>query len=94
MFGRDGEPVYDSQVSVTAASELRKLDQQTIDLLGLAAPRRSITATIDAGIDARLAENERLLQARLVELQAENERLRRQLPAADVVDAEVIEEAG
>ena len=94
VFGRDGEPVYDSQVSVTAASELRKLDQQTIDLLGLAAPRRSITATINAGIDARLAENERLLQARLVELQAENERLRRQLPAADVVDAEVIEEAG
>jgi hypothetical protein len=94
VFGRDGEPVYDSQVSVTAAAELRKLDQQTIDLLGLAAPRRSITATIDAGLDARLAANEQLLQARLVELQAENERLRRQLPAADVVEAEVVEEAG
>ena len=49
VFGRDGEPVYDSQVSVAAAAELRKLDQQAIDLLGLAAPRRSITAMVDAG---------------------------------------------
>lgn len=94
VFDRDGNPVYDSQVSVTAAAELRKLDQQEIDLLGLAAPRRSITATIDAGIDARLAENERLLQARLVELQAENERLRRQLPSAEVLEAVVVEEIG
>lgn len=94
VFGRDGEPVYDSQVSVTAASELRKLDQQTIDLLGLSAPRRSITATIDAGLDARLAAGEQLLQARLVELTAENERLRRQIAPADVHEAEVVEEAG
>jgi hypothetical protein len=27
VFGRDGEPVYDSQVSLQAAAELRKLDQ-------------------------------------------------------------------
>jgi hypothetical protein len=92
VFGRDGAPVYDTQVSVQAAAELRKLDQQTIDLLGLAAPRRSITATIDAGLDARLAENERLLQARLVELQAENERLRRQIAPADVHEAVLVDD--
>jgi len=94
VFGRDGEPVYDSQVSVTAAAELRKLDQQEIDLLGLAAPRRSVTATFDATLDARLAANEQLLQARLVELQAENAMLRRQLEPGDVHEAEVIEDAG
>jgi hypothetical protein len=95
VFGRDGEPVYDSQVSVTAAAELRKLDQQTIDLLGLAAPRRSITAMVDAGLDAWLAENERLLQTRLAELTAENEMLRRQIaPAGVIEEAEIVEEAG
>ena len=94
VFGRDGEPVYDSQVQVTAAAELRKLDQQTIDLLGLAAPRRTVTAMVDATLDARLAQNEQLLQARLVELQAENERLRRQIAPADVHEAVIVEEAG
>jgi len=39
-----------------AAAELRKVEQQEIDLLGLAAPRRSVTATIDASLDARLAQ--------------------------------------
>jgi hypothetical protein len=94
VFDRDSNPVYDTQVSVAAASELRKLDQQTIDLLGLSAPRRSITATIDAGIDARLAENEKLLQGRLIELQNENAMLRRQISPADVVEAVVVDEAG
>jgi DNA-binding transcriptional regulator LsrR (DeoR family) len=93
VYDDDGRPVYDDAVSLTAASELRKLDQQTIDLLGLAAPRRSITATIDAGLDARLAANEQLLQARLVELTAENERLRRQIAPADVHEAVIVEEA-
>ena len=81
-------------MSLTAAAELRKLDQQEIDLLGLSAPRRSITATIDAGLDARLAANEQLLQARLAELTAENERLRRQIAPADVHEAVIVEEAG
>jgi len=94
VYDDDGNPVYDDTVSLTAASELRKLDQQETGLLGLAAPRRSITATIDAGLDARLAANEQLLQARLAELTAENERLRRQLPPGNVIEAEVIEEAG
>jgi hypothetical protein len=49
VYDRNGDPVYDDTVALTAAAELRKLDQQEIDLLGLAAPRRSITATIDAG---------------------------------------------
>jgi len=94
VYDNAGVPIYDDTVSLTAAAELRKLEQQEIDLLGLAAPRRSITAMVDAGLDARLAENERLLQARLVELQAENERLRRQIAPADVHEADVIEEAG
>jgi hypothetical protein len=92
VYSDDGEPVYDDAVALTAAAELRKLEQQEIDLLGLAAPRRSITAMVDAGLDARLAENERLLQGRLVELQAENARLRRQIAPADVHEAEVVEE--
>lgn len=94
VFSRDGEPVFDSQVSVTAAAELRKLDQMEVALLGLAAPKRSITATIDAGLDAKLAANEALLQRRLAELMAENERLRRQIAPADVHDVEVLGEAG
>lgn len=93
VYDDDGKPIYDDAVSLTAAGELRKLDQQTIDLLGLAAPRRSITATIDAGLDAKLAANEQLLQARLVELQAENERLRRQIAPADVHEAVIVEDA-
>jgi hypothetical protein len=92
VYDDDGNPVYDDDtVSLTAAAELRKLDQREIDLLGLVAPRRSITAMVDAGLDARLAENERLLQGRLAELQAENERLRRRIGPGDVVEAEVIE---
>jgi hypothetical protein len=92
VYDDDGNPVYDDTVSLTAAAELRKLDQQEIDLLGLAAPRRSVTATIDASLDARLAVNEQLLQARLVELQAENERLRRQIAPANVLEAVVVDE--
>ena len=76
VYDRSGNPVHDDAVALTAAAELRKLDEQEINLLGLAAPRRTVTATIDASLDARLAANEQLLQARLVELQAENERLR------------------
>jgi hypothetical protein len=94
VYDDDGNPVYDAAVSLTAAAELRKLDQQEIDLLGLSAPRRSITAMVDAGLDARLAANEQLLQARLVELQAENERLRRQIAPADVLEAIVVDEGG
>ena len=94
VFDRDDNPVYDDSVSLIAAAELRKLDQQEIDLLGLAAPRRTVTATIDASLDARLAAGEQLLQARLVELTAENERLRRQIAPVEVLEAEVIEEAG
>jgi hypothetical protein len=94
VFDLDGNPIYDDTVSLTAAAELRKLDQQEIDLLGLSAPRRSITAMVDAGLDARLAANERLLQARLAELTAENERLRRQIAPADVLEAVIVEEAG
>ena len=91
---KQGEPVFDDSVALAAATELRKLDQQTIDLLGLAAPRRSVTATIELGLDERLAANEQLLQGRLAELMAENARLRRQLEPADVVDVEVLDEAG
>ena len=94
VFDLDGNPIYDDAVSLTAAAELRKLDDQEIRLLGLEPPRRSITATIDAGLDAKLAANEHLLQARLAELQAENERLRRQIAPADVVEAVVVDEAG
>jgi hypothetical protein len=94
VYDDDGNPIYDDTVSLTAAAELRKLDQQEIDLLGLAAPRRSVTATIDATLDARLAANEQLLQARLVELTAENERLRRQIAPANVLEAVVVDEGG
>jgi hypothetical protein len=93
VFTKQGEPVYDDAVALSAASELRKLDQQTIDLLGLAAPRRSVTATIELGLDERLAANEQLLQARMVELMAENERLRRQLEPGDVHEAVIVDEA-
>ena len=51
MYDRSGNPVYDDSVALTAAAELRKLDQQEIDLLGLAAPRRTISATIELGLD-------------------------------------------
>ena len=94
VYDRSGNPVHDDAVALTAASELRKLDEQEINLLGLAAPRRTVTATIDASLDARLAANEQLLQARLVELQAENERLRRQIAPPDVIEAVVVDEAG
>jgi len=89
VFDSEGNPIYDDTVSLTAAAELRKLKQQEIDLLGLAASRRSVTATIDA----RLAQNEQLLQARLAELTAENERLRRQFAPANVLEAVIVDEA-
>ena len=94
VFDRAGNPVYDDSVSLAAAGELRKLDQQEIDLLGLAAPRRSVTATIELGLDERLAANEQLLQARMAELMVENERLRRALSPGDVIEAEVLGEVG
>jgi hypothetical protein len=94
VFDRDGEPVYDDAVSLTAAAEMRKLDQMEIHLLGLEAPRRTISATIELDLDARLAAGEQLLRARLLELTAENERLRRQLGPGDVIEAEVLGEAG
>jgi len=94
VYDKQGNPVYDDAVALAAASELRKLDQQTIDLLGLAAPRRSVTATIELGLDERLAANEQLLQARLAELMAENERLRREIEPGHVHEIEVLGEAG
>lgn len=94
VYDDDGNPIYDDAVALTAAAELRKLDQQEIDLLGLAAPRRSVTATIELGLDERLAANEQLLQGRMAELVEENERLRRQIEPGDVLDAEVLDEAG
>jgi hypothetical protein len=99
VYDKNGNPVYDDAVALTAAAELRKLDEQEINLLGLAAPRRSVTATIELGLDERLAANEQLLQARMLELMGENERLRRQLgpgdvQEADVLEAQVLEEAG
>lgn len=94
VFDRDGNPVYDDAVALTAAAELRKLDQQEIDLLGLAAPRRSVTATIELGLDERLAANEQLLAGRMAELVGENERLRRQIAPAGVLEAVIVEEAG
>ena len=94
VFDRDGNPVYDDTVSLTAAAELRKLDQMEIHLLGLEAPRRTISATIELDLDGRLQEGERLLQGRMAELMQENERLRRQLEPGDVLEAEVLDEAG
>ena len=92
VYDKSGNPVYDDGVALTAAAELRKLDQQEIDLLGLAAPRRSVTATIELGLDERLAANEQLLGARLAELMEENARLRRQLEPGDIHDADVVDE--
>jgi hypothetical protein len=94
VFDRAGNPVFDDTVSLAAAAELRKLDQMEIHLLGLEAPRRTISATIELGLDERLAANEQLLQARLIALTEENERLRRQIGPGDVHDAEVLDEAG
>ena len=94
VYDKSGKPVYDDAVALTAAAELRKLDQQEIDLLGLAAPRRTISATIEVDLDARLAANERLLAGRMAELVAENERLRRQITPAGVLEAVIVEEAG
>jgi hypothetical protein len=92
VYDRNGNPVHDDAVALTAAAELRKLDQQEIDLLGLAAPRRTISATIEVDLDARLAANERLLAGRMAELVAENERLRRQLEPGVVHEAVIVDE--
>jgi hypothetical protein len=94
VYDNSGNPVYDDTVALTAAAELRKLDEQEINLLGLAAPKRSVTATIDLGLDERLAANQQLLQGRMAELVAENERLRRQIAPVNVVEAVIVEEAG
>jgi hypothetical protein len=91
VYDRNGNPVHDDAVALTAA-ELRKLDQQEIDLLGLAAPRQTISATIEVDLDARLAANERLLVGRMAELVAENERLRRQLEPGVVHEAVIVDE--
>ena len=75
VTGLEGEPVVNLDLRTEAYDKLRKVLADMRALLGTDAPRRSVTATIDAGIDAQLAQNEQLLQARLAELTEENERL-------------------
>ena len=88
----DGEPVVNLDLRADAYDKLRKVLGDMRALLGTDAPRRSVQARVEVDLDARLAEGEQLLQGRMAELMAENERLRRQLEPGVVHDAVIVDE--
>jgi DNA-binding CsgD family transcriptional regulator len=90
----DGNPVVNLDLRADAYDKLRKVLADMRALLGTDAPRRSVQARVEVDLDAQLAANEELIQAQLLKLQEENASLRRQLEPGDVVDAEVLGEAG
>jgi DNA-binding CsgD family transcriptional regulator len=97
----DGNPVVNLDLRADAYDKLRKVLADMRALLGTDAPRRSVQARVEVDLDAQLAANDELLQARvaamtedMAALAKENASLRRQLEPGDVVDAEVLGEAG
>jgi hypothetical protein len=82
--GPDGEPLEDSTEIQQAIMVRHKLRQQRIDLLGLAAPKRSVHATVDldAEHDTVMAELVQAYQRRDAERERELADLRAQLAHA------------
>jgi hypothetical protein len=79
--GPDGEPLEDTTEIQQAIMVRHKLRQQRIDLLGLAAPKRSVHATVDLDSehDAVMAELVQAYQQRDAERELELADLRVQL---------------
>jgi hypothetical protein len=101
--GPDGEPLEDSTEIQQAIMVRHKLRQQRIDLLGLAAPKRSVHATVDLDgeHDAVMADLVQAYAQRDAERERELADLRAQLasaqaPALTVLagKAEVADETG
>jgi hypothetical protein len=90
----DGEPVVNLHLRADALDKIRKVLGDMRALLGTDAPRRSVQARVEVDLDTRLEEGAALLQGRLLELAEENARLRGQLEPGDVIEAEVLGEAG
>jgi hypothetical protein len=82
--GPDGEPLEDSTEIQQAIVVRAKLRQQRIDLLGLAAPKRSVHATVDLGgeYDSVMADLVQAYQQRDAERERELADLRAQLATA------------
>jgi hypothetical protein len=86
--GPDGEPLEDTTEIQQAIMVRHKLRQQRIDLLGLAAPKRPVHATVDldAEHDTVMAELVQAYQQRDAEQQRELADLRAQLATAQALE--------
>ena len=82
--GPDGEPLEDSTEIQAAIMVRHRLRQQRIDLLGLAAPKRSVHATVDLDgeYDSVMAEVVQAYQVREAERERELADLRAELARA------------
>ena len=63
LFDREGNPAIDDGPLVAAVTALNRLNERRAKLLGLDAPARKVTITLDM-IDAEIAELERQLAAK------------------------------
>ena len=84
VYEPDGEPLEDSTEIQQAIMVRHKLRQQKMDLLGLAAPKRSVHATVDLDVehDSVMAELVQAYQVRDAERERELADLRAQLAGA------------
>jgi hypothetical protein len=106
VYGPDGEPLEDSTEIQQAIMTRHKLRQQRIDLLGLAAPKRSVHATVDldgehdavmADLFQAYAQRDAERERELADLRAQLARAHSPGPSALTVlagKAEVADETG